>query len=663
MSLRREILCRCTENVLRAFFLLLCLCVWLPLRAQSPEEGDSLGLRESFPVLFVTAHKGPSKLNRIGKNIFAIPREQLAHSEGTDLSQLLNQTGFMVNGAYSNPSALKSLFVRGASSKYSLLLYDGVPVLDPSALGGQHDLRMFSSDELSSVELMRGSYSTLYGSAAVAGVLNLRSIRPDSNRPLVVDGYLGLGNLNTYQGNLKLHGSLLGPQKGGLGLSYLIDLGRKQSKGISEALPPSTQRGEEFDLDGFYRNNLSTSLELRYKDVLIKPYLRHTFLSHSYDASGFVDSPAHQHRGDLNVGGIDIDWQYGKASDLRIKLSQQQRFRKYIRPDYVNPQLEAEDTYRGLFRFADLYTNLRLSSRMSLLAGTEYRYEGTPTAHVDTVKRESVAPYLIFQFNPFSSLHMELGSRLNWYTKYGTQLSYDVNPFVLLSEYTKVYASYATSFIAPNLFELTDPSYGNLELTPEQSESIEIGVVSQPKVRSSSSYGLRIGGRVALFHRDIQDVIAWETTGYTNRDQQIDQGLEVEPILYLGNDLRIDIAYGFVSGRVTVDEKQERRLIRLPQHNYRAQIQWTPHNRLLLRTNMQLVGKRLDTDFSSLPPSEERLSSYSLYDLYLAYTPLKKSSLRLFVDLKNIFNEKDYAEIIGYKVPGMRFLLGLRFKF
>ena len=80
-----------------------------------------------------------------------------------------------MNGAFSNPGKDKSLFLRGATDKYTLILLDGVPLNEPAGVGGSFDLRLLSLDNIERIEIVKGSQSTLYGSNAVAGVINIIS--------------------------------------------------------------------------------------------------------------------------------------------------------------------------------------------------------------------------------------------------------------------------------------------------------------------------------------------------------------------------------------------------------------------------------------------------------------------------------------------------------
>src|SRR3954471_5876501 len=149
----------------------------------------------------VTATKGPKKLSETGKVVTIITKEQIEKSGGKDFAQLLNeQTGITVNGAISNPGKDKLLFLRGATDKYTLILLDGILLNEPAGVGGSFDLRLLSLDNIERIEILKGSQSTLYGSNAVAGVINIISKKPVSTQPMF-NGLLTYGSYHSFKGS------------------------------------------------------------------------------------------------------------------------------------------------------------------------------------------------------------------------------------------------------------------------------------------------------------------------------------------------------------------------------------------------------------------------------------------------------------------------------
>ena len=143
----------------------------------------------------VTANKIPQKQSTTGKVISVISREQIERSSGRTVPQLLNEeAGITISGALSNIGTNQTVFMRGASSGRTLILVDGIPVNDPTSITNDFDINIFSLNDVERIEIARGAQSTLYGSDAIAGVVNIITIRKDVTKPVNVRTTISGGN-------------------------------------------------------------------------------------------------------------------------------------------------------------------------------------------------------------------------------------------------------------------------------------------------------------------------------------------------------------------------------------------------------------------------------------------------------------------------------------
>src|SRR6185503_11108767 len=199
----------------------------------------------------ISANKYPNKTSLTGKVVTIITKEQLERSGGKDLSQILTeQAGVYIGGANSNAGKDKSLYLRGAGVVYTLITIDGVPVYDPSGIGSNFDIRNLSVDQIERIEILKGSQSTLYGSDAIAGVINIIT-RKVAVKSFAGNGLLSYGSNNSFRANAGIIG------KTGA-IDYNLAYSFFDTKGINEAINNSSNT----DKDGFQQNSLQAGLGL-----------------------------------------------------------------------------------------------------------------------------------------------------------------------------------------------------------------------------------------------------------------------------------------------------------------------------------------------------------------------------------------------------------------
>src|SRR6478752_1678888 len=155
----------------------------------------------------VTANKTEQKQSITGKVVTVITKAQIEKSSGKTVAQLLNeQAGIVINGALSNAGSVQTVFMRGGAAGRTLILMDGIPVSDPSQINNDFDLNFFSINDVERIEICKGAQSTLYGSDAIAGVINIITTKANITKPANIKATLTGGSYGTLKSNLQFYG-------------------------------------------------------------------------------------------------------------------------------------------------------------------------------------------------------------------------------------------------------------------------------------------------------------------------------------------------------------------------------------------------------------------------------------------------------------------------
>jgi vitamin B12 transporter len=595
---------------------------------------------KAMDKVVITANKFPQKESGTGKLISVITKEQIMQSGGKDLSQLLNeQTGIIVNGATSNPGKDKSLFLLGATSAYTLILLDGVPLNDPTGVGGTFDLRLLSLDNIERIEILKGSQSTLYGSNAVAGVINIISKKPVTSKPQF-NGLLTYGSFNSFKGNANLS------QKTKW-LDYDLNYVYDHTDGISEA--KDTTGNGSFDKDGFTQHAVQAILGINITNQFkLSPYYRYTEFKGGYDADAFIDAPNHYTASLVNTG-LTGHYNY-KTGTVQFNYGYD-----FTKRDYASQF--GDFATKGKFNSADIYTDPTFSKNVKMVAGLDFQSYRIDTP--DTVN-SIISPYASLFLKSNNGLNVELGARFNHHNQYGNNFTYSFNPSYLLHDNVKLFVNITSGFRAPSITELFGPFGSNPNLKPEKSSTQEVGI-------QSFLVENKLEFIVTAFNRTINNVIIYANNAYENRDKQHDYGAEAELNYAINRQFSVKLTYDYVDGKITqkVNAKDSSyyNLIRRPKNNAHIFLSYKITENFLVTTSLQLTGKRTDTYFDPVNFSalQVDLKAYALWNLYAEYNFLNKR-LNLFVDAKNLTDDKKYYEVYGYSVPGFNITGGIRFQ-
>lgn len=600
-------------------------------------QNDSLKTNLLDEVV-VTATKSPKKLSETGKIIKVITKEQLQHSGGKDLAQVLNQeVGITLNGATSNAGKDKSLFLLGATDKYTLILLDGIPLNEPAGVGGSFDLRLLSLDNIERIEILQGSQSTLYGSNAVAGVINIISKKPATNKPQL-SGLMTYGSYNTFKANAGIN------QKAKW-IDYTINYTFNSTDGISEAIDTTGKAG--FDKDGYTQNSVQAIVGFHISDKFkLSPYYRYTHFKGGYDADAFIDAP-NKYFASLQNAGLSGQLNYTGGS-------------LYFNYGYDFTKRNYQSAYpfisSGEFNNADVYINQSLHKNILMVGGLSY--QSYKVKDIDSVN-SIISPYISFLYHNQNGIEIEIGGRYNHHNQYGNNFTYSFNPAYLINNRFKVFANITSGFRAPSINELFGIYGANPHLTPERSSTQEAGVQGFFNEK-------KLSVTVNVFNRNINNVIIYGANGYENLNKQHDYGAEFE-VNYINKKLRLSASYAYITGKLT-DKSSGKdtiyyNLIRRPKNAVKlfAGYQITPA--LYVNTSLQITGKRTDAYFNPFTyvQSQVDLNAYTLWNAYIQYS-FFNNRMNVFADFKNITGNTNYYEVYGYAVQATNINVGFHFK-
>lgn len=588
-----------------------------------------------------------------GKVIAKISQSQIRENTGKSVSQLLNDlVGVEINGAYSNQGANRGTFIRGGRSRQVLVLIDGVPVTDPTGVNQEYDFRLLSLDQIESIEVLKGASSSLYGSGAATGVINI--ILKKANKKTIAGNYtLNLGTNNSSQSNngrfneVNQHVKLNGTANK---LSYLTALNYSKSSGLSAA--KSQQSGIFYEEDDFKGLNGMLKVEFRPSSkITIQSTLNYDSFMYDYDDGAYVDS----------------DQNSGKNEQLRLSLKPEFTYKKgkaYILASFNQIERDLNSShYEGNSFQLDAVNKFEFSGSFHFISGVNFQTHRNQTEtpygsfSSDLANFSNVDVYVTAVYSPTNRITINAGGRLNMHSNYGNNTVYHINPsFLIFSSKTntlKIISSYSTAFIAPSLYQLFS-SYGNLNLIPEINKTFEIGF--------DGSYGDWLEYNSVFFNRVEDHPIVFNSLSaapwgqYGNATSTIHvTGIETFVSIKPLNSLSMSIGYTFTDKDFENDY--------IPKHKITANLRVQAFRTAFFTINYRRLGGRTARyyDTNLFKTVEKDLPRYQVFDFSINYTPFN-TNLTLFANLSNVFNE-DYEETIGYSTRGRNYSLGLRFQF
>jgi len=323
------------------------------------------------------------------------------------------------------------------------------------------------------------------------------------------------------------------------------------------------------------------------------------------------------------------------------------------------------NVYNARSQYAEVFGNLKLKHGFSVLVGTDYRWGMMDNDYKsvsgfgpynskfnDTVMHQTSAYASVYYTN--KQFNIEVGGRYNDHSKYGKNSTFTINPSFTIDEHSRFFASIATGFKTPSLYQLYGgvyynasgtaviPGPGNPDLNPEKTFNYELGFQQQFNA---------VSHRIVAFYREIRNGIDYDNQKfkYFNYIKQKVNGLEYELTVKPTKALSVTANYTFISisevtqSRFSQKDTTYDYALRRPKHIVNFNIGYQFTQALFVSVGGKTVADRFDV--GGYKKNDVLMDKYFIMNAYAEYVFNKY--IKLFANAQNLTDKKFY-EIRGY---------------
>ncbi|HEX8469692.1 MAG TPA: TonB-dependent receptor [Brevundimonas sp.] len=624
--------------------------------------------------VIVTANRSPQAADRVGQSVTVLTTKQIEGSQAVGVVDLLVRTPGVSLSRNGGIGASTSLRIRGAESDQTVVVIDGVKLNDPSATGSGYNFGNLLVSDIARIEVLRGAQSTLWGSQAIGGVVNLITAEP--TRPFQASLTAEAGSRGTHY----LHGVIGGVTER---VNWRIAASHYQTDGFS-----TFARGAE--KDGYENTGLSGRLNLRLtEDVSVD--LRAVYSNGRVEIDGFPaptfsfgDTREYGTTKDLvTYAGLNFDLFEDRLKN-RIAYAWTQTDRQNFNPaqTVTNLTFDARGEnkrfeYQGVFDIAQGWTATFGAEHedSEFRTASPSAFDANPTPRSNSVSIDGA--YLQVQGEVIDGLTLTGGVRRDEHDTFGGKtLGQAAAAWSLNDGSTILRASFGQGFKAPSLYQLYS-EYGNTTLSPEEADSWDAGI-------EHGLFGRRLIVSATWFDRDTTNQIDYASCNgtetvtsvplcfvpvtvngvvtnqprfgyYDNIAHTKAKGFELAAAAYLGQ-IEVQANYTYTDAtNESAGANFGRQLARRPQDTANLSATYLWPFRLSTTVAVQYAGESYNNASNS-----QRLEPYTLVDMRASY-PLNET-VELYGRVENVGDEK-YETTRDYGVAGRGTFVGVRARF
>lgn len=438
----------------------------------------------SLPAVVITATRTPVRADQTVADVTVLTREDLDRVNGRTLTEVLAQQPGLQLTANGGLGKTSSVFIRGLEARHVLLLVDGVRY--GSATTGMPELDNLPLGDIDRIEIVRGPLSSLYGSDAVGGVVQVFTRRASATESTRLNGAVTAGS-HRY-----------GQASGGLSFndgvwSGVVQALHTENGGFSATNPRAEFGNYNADPDGFRQNAASASLGLK----LPQGWQVGAHLLSVDAVSGYDDGAGTDARSGLRTRVLSADASGEVASGWRTQLRIARSANDYETIATASPYTDL-GTIATVQQQLSWENTVRLPVGALLVVAEHLKQKvAKPGGNYDITNR--TVNSLALGYNATVGAHtVQASLRHDRNSQYGHPTTGTVGYGLALMEGLRATAQVGTSFVAPSFNQLYWPSYGNPKLAPEKGKHAEIGLryTTGPHQLSATVFGNRIRGYI-----------------------------------------------------------------------------------------------------------------------------------------------------------------------
>ena len=630
--------------------LMLCISFVMPNIASAQQaDGDMENILVSASLLPIT-------INRSANAITIIDRNEINNRAVVSASDLLRDVAGLAVSRSGAQGSQTQIRMRGGEANHLLVLVDGVEANNP-AQSDEFNWGTLVAAHIERIEIIRGPQSSMLGSDAMAGVVNI--ITRSADQPLSANAFFETGGFNTQN-----NGISIGFKDGGfdmrLGVSDLQTDGENISRSGSEK-------------DGYENTNLNLKSGWRASDQLRLTFVaRQSDGMNEYDADSDFDSliDDQDNVSKFRSATMQLKADYSSFNGhWQHQLSMAQSTNKNAEFNQRTPGT-VTDSNKDQYRLVSSLLWDELNHRLSLLIEREEEefqqrgpindygvfgiYDPNQSRSRDT---DSLA--LEYRADISEKLTLAVSTRHDDNSEFNSSDTSRVEAIYQINDSVRLRSAYGTAIKNPTFterFGFYTNFIGNPSLEPEESSNWELGI-DQLFNQGGSTLS------VTFFNSELENEIDGNfmdpvTFRYTSKNRQglsKRQGMELTTVNKLNDAVSLNTSYTYTD---SVESDGANRLVdevRRARHIGSLNLSWQAMDSLHINANAQYNGSQMDVVY----PKNVKLADYTVVNLSANYraTP----NLDVYVRFDNLLDES-YEEVFSYQTLGFSANIGVRYK-